>query len=89
MRKRNYDTVLSIHPNATDIIGNKGVVLVKLGYYTDAIKIFDKILSIDPNSVIGLYNKGTCLDKLGQHIQANELHNNTIMMQIIKIELNL
>jgi tetratricopeptide (TPR) repeat protein len=53
-------------------------VLIKLGYYTEAIKVFDKILSIDANSAIGLYNKGTCLDKIGQHIQG-----------IIRIELHL
>jgi tetratricopeptide (TPR) repeat protein len=68
----------SIDPNATDILGNKGIVIIKLGYYTEAIKIFDKILSIDPNNVAGLYNKGTCLDKLGQHIHAKELHNKAL-----------
>lgn len=73
-----YDMALSITPDATDILGNKGIVLIKLGYYTEAIKIFDRILSIDANSVIGLYNKGTCLDKLGQHIQAKELHDKAL-----------
>lgn len=37
-----YDAALSIDPNAIDILGNKGIVLIKLGYYTEAIKIFDK-----------------------------------------------
>ena len=64
--------------NATDVISNKGIVLIKLGYFTEVIKIFDKILSINPNNVVGLYNKGTCLDKLGHNIQAKELHNKAL-----------
>jgi tetratricopeptide (TPR) repeat protein len=75
---QNYNAALSIDPNATDILGNKGIVFVKLGYYAEAIKIFDRILSIDSNNVAGLYYKGTCLDKTGQHIQAKELHNKAL-----------
>jgi tetratricopeptide (TPR) repeat protein len=73
-----YDAALSVDPKNTYVLGNKGLVFIKLSYYTEAIQIFDKILSIDSNNVAGLYNKGTCLDKLGQHIQAKELHNKAL-----------
>jgi tetratricopeptide (TPR) repeat protein len=73
-----YDKALAIVPKATGILGNKGIVLIKLGYYNEAILIFDRILAIEPNNVIGLYNKGVCLDKLGEHIQSKELHNKAL-----------
>ncbi|HET7391231.1 MAG TPA: tetratricopeptide repeat protein, partial [Nitrososphaeraceae archaeon] len=53
---KSYDAALFIDPNATDILVNKALVFIKLGYYEDAIKIFDKILAIDPKNVAGLYN---------------------------------
>jgi tetratricopeptide (TPR) repeat protein len=52
-----YDKALSINPNATDILHNKGIVLIKLVKYNEAIIVFDKILSLDPKNVAGLYNK--------------------------------
>ena len=55
---KTFDQALATDPNATDILDNKGIVLINAGNYTDAIKIFDKILAIDPNNVGALYNKG-------------------------------
>ena len=72
---KNHDS-----PNDVKLLGNKGIVLIKLGYYKEAIKLFDRILAIESNNVIGLYNKGTCLDKLGDHIQANELRNKALQI---------
>ena len=62
---KQYDAALSIQPNATDILSNKGMLLIKLQRYDEANKVFDKILSIDPNNVAGLYNKGVALEMMG------------------------
>jgi tetratricopeptide (TPR) repeat protein len=67
-----YDRALAIDPSATDILTNKGMVLVKMGNYQEAVGIFDKILSIDSNNAGALYNKGVVLDIEGKDIQAKE-----------------
>ena len=51
---------------------NKGIVLTKLGDYTQAVQYFDKALKIEPDNVACLFYKGIALDKLGQHEQAKE-----------------
>ena len=38
-----FDKALAIDPNATGILGNKGITLMLLHYYNDAVKLFDKI----------------------------------------------
>ena len=65
-----YDAALSFQPNATDILSNKGMVLIKLQRYVEANKVFDKILSINPKNITGLYNKGVVLDKMGNTSKA-------------------
>ncbi len=63
---------MALDPNATDILNNKGIVLIKLGKYDEAIQVFDKILTLDNENVGGLYNKGVALDRLGRHTEAIE-----------------
>jgi len=60
-----YEKALSFEPNATDILTNKGLLLIQLQRYDEAIDTFDKILSIDSNNVDALYNKGVALEKNG------------------------
>jgi tetratricopeptide (TPR) repeat protein len=67
-----YDTALSIDPTATDILNNKGYVLMKLGKYDEAIKVFDKILAINPHNVDALYRKGVSLDYMGKHVDGKQ-----------------
>jgi tetratricopeptide (TPR) repeat protein len=56
-----YDKALSIDPNDTLALGNKGIALSDLGQYDQAIQLFDKVLSIDPNDVDTIYNKAYVL----------------------------
>ena len=67
-----YDRALAIDPNATDILTNKGIVLIKLERYDEALQIFDKILSIDANNAGALYNKGVVLNIEGKALEAKE-----------------
>ena len=69
---KHYDKALALEPNATDILTNKGIVLIKLERYDEAIQIFDKILSIDANNAGALYNKGVVLDIEGKGLEAKE-----------------
>jgi tetratricopeptide (TPR) repeat protein len=69
-----YDAALAIQPNATDILSNKGMVLIKLQRYDEAGKVFDMVLSIDPANVAGLYNKGVVLEGMGNTDGANKYY---------------
>jgi tetratricopeptide (TPR) repeat protein len=69
-----YNKALSFQPNATDILSNKGMLLIKMQKYDEAIKVFDKVLDLDPNNVAGLYNKGVSLEKLGNAYEADKYH---------------
>lgn len=71
---------MATHPSATDILHNKGIVLIKLGKYNEAIIVFDKILSLNPKDVAGLYNKGVALDKLGKHLEAKQYQNKALQI---------
>jgi tetratricopeptide (TPR) repeat protein len=66
-----YEKALSFEPNATDILANKGLLLIQLQRYDEAIDVFDKILAIDSNNVDALYNKGVALEKMGLMNDAN------------------
>jgi tetratricopeptide (TPR) repeat protein len=70
-----YNAALTIQPNATDILSNKGMVLIKLQRYGEANDVFDRILTIDPSNVAGLYNKGVTLEKAGKADDANKFYN--------------
>lgn len=65
-----YDKALSINPNNTNIMTNKGILLIKLAKYDESLVLFDNILHMKPDNVAALYNKGVALDKLGRHQEA-------------------
>ena len=65
-----YDKALSLDPNNTNIVINKGILLIKLSKYNDSLRLFDNILHKDPDNVGALYNKALALDRLGRHQDA-------------------
>lgn len=65
-----YNKALATDPNNSDVLINKGIVLIKLDKYNDALKLFDKALNINSHNAGALYNKGISLDKLGRHGEA-------------------
>ena len=69
-----YEAALAIQPNATDILLNKGMVLIKLQRYDEAGKVFDRVLSLDPNNVAGLFNKGVAMEGMGNADGANKYY---------------
>ena len=61
------DETITIEPNFTAGITNKGLVLSFLGQYGEAIELFDKAIGIDPNDTDAIGNKGNALSDLGQY----------------------
>ena len=74
MAMKYYDKALSLDPNNTDILTNKGIILMKLEKYDEALVLFDGILHIKPDSVGALYNKALSLDKLGRYEEATKYY---------------
>lgn len=65
-----YDKSLSIFPNNTDVLYQKGRCLNNLGNYDEAIIVYDKVLSIDANYSDALKSRGLSLDNLGKTDEA-------------------
>lgn len=74
MAMKYYDKALSLDPNNTDILTNKGIILMKLEKYNEALVLFDDILHIKPDSVGALYNTALSLDKLGRYEEATRYY---------------
>ena len=51
-------------------MNNKGVVLINLEKYSEAIGCFDKAIDINPSAAAVWYNKGVSLEKLRKHKEA-------------------
>ena len=49
-----------------DCLNNKGVALLLLSRYQEALECHDKALAINPNSAHGIYNKANVLRHLSQ-----------------------
>lgn len=66
-----YDKSLSIDPDDTIALNNKGTSLAEfIDHRKEALECFNKILEIDPNDAAALHNKGIVLDKMGKHQEA-------------------
>jgi tetratricopeptide (TPR) repeat protein len=64
-----------IFTNDVNALFKKGVDLLELGKFEEAIGNFDKVLAIEPNHVDTLNNKGFALHNLGQYKESIEYYN--------------
>lgn len=78
-----YDKALSLDPNDTQVLINKGITLMAMNHDEDAIKILDKALSIKPNDLEALLNKAIAFSKMGNYTNSLSLYN-----EILKIDPN-
>jgi tetratricopeptide (TPR) repeat protein len=65
-----FDKSLSIRPNYTTALANKGIILESLGRNNESIAYFDKVLAIDPNDVDSLNGIGVAPANLGKYYEA-------------------
>ena len=49
---------------------NKGVALLNLGRYEDALKAFEEAVTLSPHNTNAWYNKGVALRNLGRYEDA-------------------
>ena len=66
----NYDKALTVNPNNTKALSEKGDALLKLKNFNEAIASFDKALAIKPNNTDALNGKGVALAKLNNFDEA-------------------
>jgi tetratricopeptide (TPR) repeat protein len=59
-----FNKALTIDPNNTAALNNKGLALAKLGEYDKSITYFDKALTIDPTDAYSLNNKKSTLEEI-------------------------
>jgi tetratricopeptide (TPR) repeat protein len=61
----NNNTITKANTANNNLI-NKGIALLIVGKYNEAINLFDKVLALEPNNTLALTNKGAivaCLQK--------------------------
>jgi len=56
----------------------KGLALVKLGRYKEALDAFDKATEMNPQFILAWCNKATSLGVLGRYKEAQDAHSKAI-----------
>jgi tetratricopeptide (TPR) repeat protein len=59
--------IIEIKTNTTNNLTNKGIALLIIGKYNEAIRLFDKVLATNPSDPKIMTDKGKALDDLGMH----------------------
>lgn len=67
LRKDIYNKALELEPNNYRIWNERGIALIKLGRYEEAIASSDKALEIKPDYYFAWYNRGDSLRRSGCH----------------------
>ena len=57
---------------------NKGVALVKMGLYGEAVKCFDRVIELNPNNADAWTNRGRALVEMGRYTEAIKSHDRAI-----------
>lgn len=62
---QDYDEAIKLNPRFTDAIGNRGITLISMGRYAQAIPDFTQVIELDPKSAYALYDRGLAYEGLG------------------------
>jgi len=73
-----YDEALSINPNDTTALNNKGVELTGQKRYGKAIECFNKTIEIEPQDAAAWHNKGVVLKKQKKREKAKKYYNKAL-----------
>jgi len=77
--------LLSTEPHSFSVITFKGLSLIRLENYEDAIICFDQLLEEKADFEIALSNKGLCLLKLGKHHEAITFLKKALSIMVLEI----
>ncbi|NDB33184.1 MAG: hypothetical protein EB160_07080, partial [Nitrososphaeria archaeon] len=80
-----FDKILNIEPNNVIALNNKGIALVRLGNYSDAITSFDEILSIDLKNSQALKNRNFAFKKINMEPTSNSKYLVHVQIQVRNI----
>lgn len=69
-----YSKVLKLDPGHVDAMSNRGLALMGLGHFEDAVTSFEKALAISPNAPDLYFNLGTALDELWRYGDATDAY---------------
>lgn len=60
-----YQNAIKIDPNLANSYYNRGVVYMRLGYFSDAIEDFSKVIELDRLNPDSYFNRAVCYENLG------------------------
>ena len=75
-----FDDAIERNPKDATAWYNKGVALVNLGKYFEAINCFGKATAINPKDAATLYNKGVVLFTLGKYPEAIKYYDKSLKL---------
>lgn len=78
---RLYDRVLELDPRHVDALSNRGLALLSLGRFEDAVPAIETAISITPNAADLHFNLGTALDELWRYEDATAAYENCIRLE--------
>ena len=59
-----FDKAIAINPNYTEAWVGRGIILQRLGRYTEAVASYDKVLAINPNHAFAKEAREIALEKI-------------------------
>ncbi len=62
---QDYDEAIKLNPRFTDAIGDRGITLIAMGRYPEAIPDFTQVIDLDPKSGYAMYDRGLAYEGLG------------------------
>ena len=77
---------MEYNPTDVEVLNKKGLALIKLGSYDEAIQNFDKVLEIQPTDVDALNNKGLAFAEAGNYNEAIAYYNKAFMINPIDVD---
>src|SRR3954471_13443272 len=62
---QDYDEAIKLDSHLIDAVGNRGITLIVMGRFADAIPDLTKVMEADPKSAYATYDRGLAYEALG------------------------
>ncbi|MFN6050865.1 MAG: tetratricopeptide repeat protein, partial [Planctomycetia bacterium] len=66
-----YSKAIDLEPADALVYSSRGLVLINLGKFEDAIADYSKVIQLNPNDAWAYHNRGIALEKLGRREEAD------------------